>query len=143
MTTTPATRGSAVRQPLPSARARAAFDPHEAALLRRRRLMRRLVPVLAGVLLLVLAIQRLDGPDAPTPPAEVALDIRDQVTRDVISRTDDYSVTVGPLDCVELHPGKGNCLADVKLTAHRADNVMVAVTYTQDGGDYDLVIKMP
>ncbi len=143
MTTPEATRGRAVRQPLPSPRARAAFDPRDGARLRRQRLLRRLIPLLAVILLVVFGVQRLGGPAAPAEPSEVAAEIRDQVTRDIIARTDDYSVTVGPLDCVELHPGKGNCLADVKLASHRADRVMVAVTYTDDGGDYDLVIKMP
>lgn len=143
MTTPEATRGRAVRQPLPSARARAEFDPRAGARIRRQRLLRRLVPVLALVLLAVFGLQRLGGPGTPASASEVALDIRDQVTRDIITRTDDYSATVGPLDCVELHPGKGNCLADVKLASHRADRVMVAVTYTDEGDDYDLVIKMP
>lgn len=92
--------------------------------------------------LLVMAFDRLDVGE-PASPAEVAGDIRDDVTRKVISRTEDYSATVGPLDCVELQPGRGNCLADVKLAGHRHDQVMVAVTYTQQRGGYDILVKMP
>lgn len=103
----------------------------------------RLIPAAALIALLIVVIGRLAGDGGPTPASEVALDIRDQVTRDIIARTEDYSVTVGPLDCVALQPGKGNCLADVKLAGHRSDNVMVAVSYTDAGNGYDLVIKMP
>lgn len=143
MTTPQATRTGAVRQPLPTARARAAFDPRAHARARRRRLVLRFLPALTVVGILVFGLSRVIGPSQAASPSEVADDIHAQVTRQIVDRTDDYSVSVGPLDCVELQPGKGNCLADVKLSGHRADNVMVAVTYEDDGGGYDLLIKMP
>ncbi len=143
MTTPQATRGGAIRQPLPPARARTAYDPRAIARMRRRRMVVRLLPALTVVGLFVFGLSRVLGGASPASPAEVASDIREEVTRTVVDRTDDYSATVGPLDCVELQPGRGNCLADVKLASHRSDNVMVAVTYVDDGGDYELLVKMP
>lgn len=93
--------------------------------------------------ILVFGLSRAIGPGEAASPTEVASDIHAQVTRQIVDRTDDFSVTVGPLDCVELQPGKGNCLADVTLRGHQSDNVMVAVTYEDDGGGYNLLIKMP
>lgn len=142
MTTPHTTRGRGVRQPLPAAKARTAFDPRPAARARRRRLLLRFVPAVAFLGLLVMGFDKL-GVGEPASPAEVARDIRDDVTRKVISRTEDYSATVGPLDCVELQPGRGNCLADVALSGHRHDNTMVAVTYTQQRGGYDILVKLP
>ncbi|MBJ7471484.1 MAG: hypothetical protein JHD16_09285 [Solirubrobacteraceae bacterium] len=137
------TRSRGIRQPLPAARPRAAYDRRAHAKARRRRILLRFVPAVALAGLLLMGLSRLADGSGTTTPSEVAVDIQDQVKRDIISRTDDYSVSVGPLSCVELKPGKGNCLADVKLGAHRADNVMVAVTYTVEDGEYDLVIKLP
>ncbi len=143
MTTPQATRSGAIRQPLPAARARAAFDPRAVARVRRRRLVLRFIPALTVLGIFVFGVTRVIGAGTPASPAEVAADIHEEVTRQIVARTDDYSAAVGPLDCVELQPGKGNCLADVELSGHRSDNVMVAVTYTDDGGGYDLLIKMP
>lgn len=143
MTTPQTTRTGAIRQPLPAARARAAFDPRKVARARRRRLLLRFVPFVVIASLLIFGLSRAIGPSHPKPPSQVASDIHDDVARTIVDRTDDYTATVGPLDCVELQPGKGNCLANVKLAGHHSDHVMVAVTYTQTGGDYDLLVKMP
>jgi hypothetical protein len=66
---------------------------------------------------------------ASPDPAEVAKMLHDDVSRDVLSRTKDFTATVGPLDCVELSPNTGSCLANLTSTSHRADHVMVAVRY--------------
>ena len=95
------------------------------------------------VVVFAWGVDQLFEPRAPTDPAEVAAQIQDQVTRELIARTNDYSLRVGPLDCVSLQPDKGNCLADVQYRGHRKDDVMIAVTYTDLGDQYELVIKMP
>ncbi|MFT4036497.1 MAG: hypothetical protein QM679_13065 [Patulibacter sp.] len=68
------------------------------------------------------------GSSTPTAD-EVAAKIHDDVGRDVLSRTGDFTATVGPLDCVELGSGVGSCLANLTSSTHRADHVMVAVHY--------------
>lgn len=68
------------------------------------------------------------GSSSPDP-ADVARQIHSDVARDVLSRTGDFTATVGPLDCVEMEPGKGSCLANLTTSAHRADHVMIAVHY--------------
>lgn len=111
---------------------------------RRRRVLLRLAPVVALVLaLLFVAVDRLRGPEELTAD-EVAVQIHDQVTREVIARTDDFSTKLGPLDCVELGPSRGSCLATVSLADHQTDRVMVAVAYEAGpGGDLKLAIKLP
>ncbi len=87
--------------------------------------------------LLILALFALVGvagaavaQGSSTPdPSEIAKEIHRDVTREVLSRTRDYSVTIGPLDCVEVRPGVGSCLANYTSNAHRTDHLMIAVTY--------------
>ncbi|MBO9531459.1 MAG: hypothetical protein J7513_00590 [Solirubrobacteraceae bacterium] len=77
-------------------------------------------------------------------PAQVALELHDDVSRDVLSRTRDFTAAVGPLDCVETRPGIGSCLANLTSSSHRADHLMVAVTY-EVGPDGHLVwsVRLP
>ena len=63
-------------------------------------------------------------------PTEIAQRLHADVTRDVLSRTGDFTANVGPLDCVEVKPGAGSCLANLTSAAHRADHVMIAVSYS-------------
>ncbi len=87
--------------------------------------------------LLILALFALAGvvgaavaQGSSTPdPNDVAREIHRDVSRDVLSRTRDYSATVGPLDCVEVRPGHGSCLANFTSNEHRTDHVMIAVAY--------------
>jgi hypothetical protein len=86
--------------------------------------------------LIVLALFAIGGVGAAvargssTPdPAQVAIELHDDIARDVLSRTGDFTATVGPLDCVEVTPGAGSCLANLTSSAHRADHLMVAVRY--------------
>lgn len=86
--------------------------------------------------LIVLALFAIGGLGAAvargssTPdPQEVAVEIHDDVARDVLSRTRDFTATVGPLDCVETRPGLGSCLANLTSSTHRADHLMIAVHY--------------
>lgn len=111
---------------------------------RRRRLLLRGVPMLLALAGIVVLIAWATGPNTMTP-AEVSENAHEQVLRDVISRTGDFSMTVGRLDCVEMHPGRGNCLADARSKAHRADNLMIAVGYVVDpgNGQLELVVKLP
>lgn len=77
-------------------------------------------------------------------PADVAASIHADVSRDVLSRTRDYSAAVGPLDCVEVHPGRGSCLGNLTSNAHRADHLMVAVSYeVRDDGRIDWSVRLP
>lgn len=111
---------------------------------RRRRLLVRGLPALVLVALMLLLGAWVTGPNTMTP-AEVSRNAHEQVLRDVIRRTGDFSMTVGPLDCVEMQPGRGNCLADLRSKTHRADGLMVAVGYVVDpaGGQLELVVKLP
>ena len=144
---TTSTRSAAARAlPTPAASARVAVGARaEPEPLARWKRLLRLVPL--GALLIALAallIGWFTGPDGMTP-AEVARNAHDQVMRDVIQRTGDYSMTIGPLDCVEIAPGRGNCLADAQSITHKADGLMVAVGYVVDpgNGQLELVVKLP
>ncbi|MEH3054738.1 MAG: hypothetical protein PGN13_12160 [Patulibacter minatonensis] len=66
---------------------------------------------------------------SPPAPEQVAKQIHGDVTRDVLSRTGDFTATVGPLDCIETKPGLGSCLANFTSSTHRADHLMIAVHY--------------
>lgn len=83
------------------------------------------------------------GSSTPAPD-EVARAIHRDVARDVLSRTGDYSATVGPLDCVEVRPRHGSCLANLTTNAHRTDHVMIAVAY-EVGPDDQLtwIVRLP
>jgi hypothetical protein len=106
-------------------------------------LIRRILPAIAVLLSTLLFVGWFRGPDHLTA-AEVGVAVHDRVVREVIERTHDYSWTVGKLDCVELKPGRGNCLADARSNTHRADHVMVAVAYRPGShGQLDLAVKLP
>lgn len=101
--------------------------------------------------LIILALFAIGGLGAAvargssTPdPAKVAVQLHDDVVRDVLSRTGDFTATVGSLDCVELTPGKGSCLGNLTSTAHRADHLMVAVRYeVGPDGHLDWSVRLP
>lgn len=93
--------------------------------------------------LIVLALVAAAGVGATvargssTPkPSEVARAIHGDVQRDVLSRTKDFTVALGPLDCVELRPRHGSCLANLTSNRHRADHLMVAVYYEVGEDDH-------
>ena len=107
-------------------------------------MMVRVVPALALAGGVVALGAWVSGPTTMTP-AEVSHAAHDQVLRDVVHRTGDFSMSVGPLDCIEMQPGRGNCLADLRSETHRADGLMVAVGYVVDpaNGQLELVVKLP
>lgn len=111
---------------------------------RRQRLVRRGLPAVCGIVLAGLLISWVTGPSTMAPD-QVAESAHEQVLRDVIRRTGDYSMSVGKLDCIEMRPGRGNCLADLRSKRHRADGLLVAVGYVvdPDDGQLELVVKLP
>lgn len=115
-----------------------------AGLSRNKRALVRSIPVLLIIALAALLVAWVSGPSTMTP-SEVSLNAHDQVLRDVVRRTGDYSMSVGRLDCVEMSPGNGNCLADLRSKTHQADGLMVAVGYVVDptNGQLELVVKLP
>jgi hypothetical protein len=116
----------------------------QGALSRRQRFVRRGLPVVAVLVLAGLLISWVTGPNTRSPE-QVSESAHEQVLRDVIRRTGDYSMTVGKLDCIEILPGRGNCLADLRSKHHRADGLLVAVAYVvdPDDGQLELVVKLP
>ena len=77
-------------------------------------------------------------------PSQIARQLQDDVTRDVLDRTGDFTANVGPLDCVEVKPGAGSCLANLTSASHRADHVMIAVSYTVDAhGHIEWGVRLP
>jgi hypothetical protein len=118
---------------------RLSLSAHMRTTLRSRR------PLLALVLFVVVgggaAVAR---GSASLDPDDVAAEIHNDVSRDVLSRTRDFSATVGPLDCVEVRPRAGSCLANLTSNAHRTDHLMVAVAY-EVGPDEQLTwsVRLP
>jgi hypothetical protein len=108
---------------------------------RRRRLLLRGVPLLALVVAFPFAIGWIHGSRAVTA-RQVEQSSHDEVLRQVIERSGDYSMTIGPLDCVQLGDGWGNCLADARSNAHRTDHLMVAVGYKVDPGSGALALSV-
>lgn len=77
-------------------------------------------------------------------PSDVAREIHDDVARDVLDRTHDFTASIGPLDCVETSPGRGSCLANLVSASHRADHVMIAVHYDVDpNGKVTWMVRLP
>lgn len=137
--------GSPAPAPGPDASTAAASQARRARRARRiRRLTLRALPV-ALVLGGVGALATWASAPSTMSPEEVARAAHEQVVRDVVDRTGDFSTTVGKLDCVEIAPGRGNCLADVRSEAHQADALMIAVGYVvdPDDGQLELVVKLP
>jgi hypothetical protein len=87
-------------------------------------------PLLILALFVAAGIGAAVARGSATPhPDDVARQIHGDVAREVLSRTRDFSATVGPLDCIEIRPGVGSCLANLTSNAHRTDHVMVSVAY--------------
>ncbi|MDQ8047037.1 MAG: hypothetical protein AAGC46_12750 [Solirubrobacteraceae bacterium] len=124
----------------------AAFDgrPIGAQPSRGRRLLTRTGPLALLLICLPFLVSLIKGPGFMTP-AQVSAKAHDEVLRQVIARTGDYSTTIGRLDCVQIEPGKGNCLADYRTQSHQTDGLMVAAAYDLQRGsnDLNLVIKLP
>jgi len=102
-------------------------------------------PLIALALFVAAGVGVGAAQGSSTPdPSEVGRRLHADVTRDVLSRTRDFTATVGPLDCVEVHPGKGSCLANLTSSSHRADHVMVAVSYEVGENDHiDWGVRLP
>jgi hypothetical protein len=112
--------------------------------IRRRRL------VAIGVVTLLVAVLgyavagATRGP-VTMSPSEVELAIREGAVRDFVRRTGDPSANLGRIDCVELKPGEGNCLADAVSAKHQTDHVMVGIQYWVNPvtGALKETVKMP
>jgi hypothetical protein len=137
-------RPASGRPSVPTGVPRAAPMVRAARPRRRRRFLLRAVPLLALAAIFPFAISWLHGDHAITAQ-QVEQSAHDEVLRQVIERSGDYSMTIGPLDCVQLGDGWGNCLADAKSNTHRTDHLMVAVGYkvTPGSGSLSLSVRLP
>lgn len=90
---------------------------------------------------LAFAGQRLSAP----PSAEaVAERIHEAVQREAAAQSGDPTLRVGPLDCVQLEPGRGNCLADARSQWRPMEGMMIAVAYEPDpGGELTWTVRLP
>lgn len=102
-------------------------------------------PLVALTLFAAAGIGTAVARGSSTPdPSQVAKQIHDDVARDVLDRTHDFTASVGPLDCVETDPRTGSCLANLVSASHRADHVMIAVHYDiAPDGQITWTVRLP
>lgn len=112
---------------------------------RRRRRRKRLAGAAGTLAVIAAAWVAIDRSAQPPSPEQVAERIHESVQRDAAAQSGDPTIKVGKLDCVEIAPGRGNCLADATSSWRPMEGMMLAVSYEPDPrtGDLSWSLRLP